>query len=218
LWGCHHHHDGSSFLQRTSSQHRSLAGPPQLAWGSYCTTSSLGAAGLDVGVFVSPFVCLRLGIGQSLCVICLAFAFSRHASIWWNDQCGEGMRKLHEDLPATTTWEAEFLLREGLSREVMGKWMANEAVPWKRRRRWLQTIAGIFPCGKWLYKIRKRPDDLCARCAKVGRKNVETVAHLQSVQCVSQVDAVTAAHNRCWNVIMDSEGFDIRGRHVRVSA
>ena len=22
---------------------------------------------------------------------------------WWNDQCGEGMRKLYEDLPATTT-------------------------------------------------------------------------------------------------------------------
>ena len=107
------------------------------------------------------------------------------------------MRKLHasEYLPATTTWESEFLLREGLSREVMGKWMANEAVPWKRRRRWLQTIAGIFPCGKWLHKIRKRPDDLCARCAKAGKKHVETVAHLQNVQCVSQDDAVTAAHN-----------------------
>jgi hypothetical protein len=70
----------------------------------------------------------------------------------------------------------------------MGKWMPNEAVPWKRRRRWLQTIAGIFPCGKWLHKIRKRPDDLCARCAKVEKKHVETVAYL---------------HNRCWNVIMD---------------
>ena len=67
----------------------------------------------------------------------------------------------------------------------------------------MQTIAGIFPCGKWLHKIQKRPDDLCARCAKVGKKYVETVAHLQSVQCVSQVDAVTAAHNQCWNVIMD---------------
>jgi hypothetical protein len=56
---------------------------------------------------------------------------------WWNDQCGEGMRRLHDDLPATTTWEAKFLLREGLSREVMGKWMANEAFlagPWKRRK------------------------------------------------------------------------------------
>ena len=91
---------------------------------------------------------------------------------WWNDQCGEGIRRLHEDLPATTTWKAEFLLREGLSREVMRKWMANEAVPWKRRRRWLQTVAGIFPFSKWLHKIRKRPDDLCARCEKVGKKHV----------------------------------------------
>jgi hypothetical protein len=98
-----------------------------------------------------------------------------------SDQWGEGMRKLHEDLPATTTWEAKFLLREGMSREVMGKWMANEAVPWKQQRRWLQSIAVIFPCGKWLHKILKRPDDLCARCAKVGKKHVETVAHLQSV-------------------------------------
>ena len=122
---------------------------------------------------------------------------------WWNDQCGEGMRKLHEDLPATTTWEAEFLLREGLSREVMGKWMANEAVPWKQQRRWLQTIAGISPCSKWLHKIRKRPDNLCVRCAKVGKNHMEIVAHLKSVQCVSQVDAVTAAHKQCWKVIMD---------------
>ena len=58
-------------------------------------------------------------------------------------------------------------------------------------------------CCMLLHKIRKRPDDLCARCAKVGKKHVETLAHLQSVQCVSLFDAVTAAHNRCWNVIMD---------------
>ena len=42
---------------------------------------------------------------------------------------GEEDQEEEEDLPATTTWGAEFLLREGLSREVMGKWMANEAVP-----------------------------------------------------------------------------------------
>ena len=33
----------------------------------------------------------------------------RKSGHWWNDQCGDGMRKLHEDLPATTMWEAEFL-------------------------------------------------------------------------------------------------------------
>ena len=36
-----------------------------------------------------------------------------------------------------------------------------------------------------------------------GCTRLETMTHLQSVQCVSQVDAVTAAHNRCWNVITD---------------
>jgi hypothetical protein len=86
-------------------------------------------------------------------------------------------------------------LREGLSREVMGEWMENEAVPWKRRRRWLQNTAGIFPYSKCLHKIRKRPHDLCARCAKVGKKHVETVGHLQRVQCVSQIDVVKTAHN-----------------------
>ena len=44
---------------------------------------------------------------------------------------------------------------------------------------------------------------MCARCAKIGKKHVETVGHIQSVQCVSQVEAVTAAHNQCWNEIMD---------------
>ena len=29
-----------------------------------------------------------------------------------------------------------------------------------------------------------------------------TVGHIQSVQCVSQEEVVTAAHNRCWREIM----------------
>ena len=37
-----------------------------------------------------------------------------------------------------------------------------------------------FPIGKWLHKIRKRPDDLCARCAKVGKKHVE-IEHIFKV-------------------------------------
>jgi hypothetical protein len=79
-------------------------------------------------------------------------------------------------LPPQPSWR-----RRRRRRRRMGKWMANEAVPWKRRRRWLQTIAGMFLCGKWLHKIRKRPDDLSARFAKLGKKHVKTVGHLQSV-------------------------------------
>ena len=41
----------------------------------------------------------------------------------------DGMREQEEDSPTTTTWAADFLLREGLGREVTGKWLMNEAVP-----------------------------------------------------------------------------------------
>jgi hypothetical protein len=60
----------------------------------------------------------------------------------------------------------------------------------KRRRRLLHAgwggadaIAGICPCGKWLHKVRRRTDDVCVRCAKMGKTHVETVVHIHSVQC-----------------------------------
>ena len=37
---------------------------------------------------------------------------------------------------------------------------------------------------------------------KTGVVPDETVGHIQSVQCVSQEEVVTAAHNRCWREIM----------------
>ena len=74
---------------------------------------------------------------------------------WWDEQCGEGMRRLHEDSPAATTWEAEFLFGKELSKEVkvIGKWMANEAVPWTLQKTWLQTIARIFPSRKCSWTV-----------------------------------------------------------------
>jgi hypothetical protein len=108
---------------------------------------------------------------------------------WWYDECGEGMWRQCETLaqqslnvetvrdPCPATQEADFLLRQGLSREVMGKWLVNAAVLGRRRRRLLQTIARMLPCATWLHKIRRRPDDLCGRCAKADKRQVETVAH-----------------------------------------
>ena len=37
---------------------------------------------------------------------------------------------------------------------------------------------------------------------KTGAVPDETVGHIQSVQCVSQEEVVTAAHNQCWREIM----------------
>jgi hypothetical protein len=46
----------------------------------------------------------------------------------------------------------DFLLREGLSREEIGKWVSNKSIPWQRRRRLLQVVTGTFPCGQQLVK------------------------------------------------------------------
>ena len=127
----------------------------------------------------------------------------------WSERCDEALKRGDDGMPSTTTWAAGFLLRKGQSREALGKWLTNRAVPWKRRRRTLQVITGTFPCGKWLHKIKKRPTSECERCKKAwmvaGKTGVvpdETVGHIQSVQCVSQEEVVTAAHNRCWREIM----------------
>jgi ribonuclease HI len=128
----------------------------------------------------------------------------------WSERCDEAIKQGDSGSPSTTTWSAGFLLRKGQSREALGKWLTNRAVPWKRRRRTLQVITGTFPCGKWLHKIGKRPTSECERCrkawtaaGKTGAVPDETVGHIQSVQCVSQEEVVTAAHNRCWREIME---------------
>ena len=40
---------------------------------------------------------------------------------------------------------------------------------------------------------------------KTGAVPDETVGHIQSVQCVSQEEVVTAAHNQCWREIMGGD-------------
>ena len=106
-------------------------------------------------------------------------------------------------------WESGFLLRQGLSREVMGKcqWLANAAVPYRKRRkrRLLQTMMRMLPCATWIHKIRRRLDDLFARCAKAEKKQVETVAHIQSLQCVGHIKASVmlkqSLHTVTWPVL-----------------
>ena len=58
--------------------------------------------------------------------------------------------------PATTTWAAEFLLRDGESREFLGSWINSSAVHEAKKRRAKQVITCSFPCGKWLHKIGAR--------------------------------------------------------------
>jgi ribonuclease HI len=123
----------------------------------------------------------------------------------WGREC---MLQLQEDenwnKPTTTTWAAEFLLREGESRELLGSWIRSSAVPEAKKRRAKQVITCSFPCGQWLYKIGARANPRCELCrreretrgASIDSLPPETVAHIQSVGCNLQKKSVIGAHKR----------------------
>jgi hypothetical protein len=68
----------------------------------------------------------------------------------WGKKCFEDLDQRRMGRPATSTWSTDFLLREGLRREEIGKWLRNKSIPWQRRRRLLQVVTGTCPCGQQL--------------------------------------------------------------------
>jgi hypothetical protein len=129
----------------------------------------------------------------------------------WGREC---MLQLQEDenwnKPTTTTWAAEFLLREGESREFLGSWIRSGKVPEAKKRRAKQVITCSFPCGQWLHMIGARASprcELCTRERETRRASIdslppETVAHIQSAGCNLQKKSVIGAHNRCWKCLI----------------
>ena len=85
----------------------------------------------------------------------------------WGWRC---MLQLREEKnwkkPAATTWAAEFLLREGESRECLGSWINSSAVHEAKKRRAKQVITCSFPCGKWLHMIGARASPRCELCKR----------------------------------------------------
>jgi hypothetical protein len=108
--------------------------------------------------------------------------------------------------PVTRTWSTDFLLREGSSREEIGKWLKNKSIPWQRRRRLLQVVTGTFPCGQQMMKYGYKRTAACTLCKKAheesgsswnGELPKNTIGHVQSAGCFGQKEVVTAAHNTC---------------------
>ena len=129
-----------------------------------------------------------------------------------------GSRKLEQTI--ATTWAAEFLLREGESRECLGSWINSSAVHESKKRRDKQVITCSFPCGKWLHRIGVRKSPGCELCRRERRKDtvsddalpLETVTHLQSVGCKAQKKSVIDAHNRCWGYLRGAILYVWRGK------
>ena len=84
----------------------------------------------------------------------------------WGKKCFEDLDQRRMGRPSTRTWSTDFLLREGSSREEIGKWMTNKAIPWRRRRRMLQVVTGTFPCGQQMMKYGYKRTATCTLCQK----------------------------------------------------
>jgi len=124
----------------------------------------------------------------------------------WGRKCFQDLDQKRMGRPATSTWSTDFLLREGSSREEIGKWLKNKSIPWQRRRRLLQVVTGTFPCGQQLVKYGYKETAECILCKKAYEENggswkgvlpKETIGHIQSAGCLGQKEVVTAAHNAC---------------------
>jgi ribonuclease HI len=89
----------------------------------------------------------------------------------WGRKCFEDLDQRRMGRPATSTWSTDFLLREGTSREEIGKWLKNKSIPWQRRRRLLQVVTGTFPCGQQLVKYGYKEKAECILCKKAYEEN-----------------------------------------------
>ena len=76
----------------------------------------------------------------------------------WSERCDEAIKRGDDGMPSTTTWAAGFLLRKGQSREELGKWLTNRAVPWKRRRRTVRLASHNRNVSVWKVAIQDQEE------------------------------------------------------------
>ena len=107
----------------------------------------------------------------------------------------------------TSTFTLDFLLRPKESRAVLGSVIRDKNIRHQTRRRLIQVITGTFPTGKWLHKIGKHPTAACELCRKAYIAQhrpvpeflpIQSMAHIQSAECLGMTDMVTKAHHMCW--------------------
>jgi hypothetical protein len=144
----------------------------------------------------------------------------------WGKKCFEDLDQRRMGKPVTRTWSTDFLLREGSSREEIGKWLKKKSIPWQRRRRLLQVVTGTFPCGQQMVKYGYKGTAECTLCKKEHAESgsswnrelpKETIGHIQSAGCLGQKEVVTAAHNACIReLLQEIDGHGKADRHMKL--
>jgi hypothetical protein len=141
----------------------------------------------------------------------------------WGKKCFEDLDQRRMGRPATRTCSTDFLLREGSSREGMGKWLKNKSLPWRRRRGLLQVVTGTLPCGQQMQEYGYRKTAACMLCQKAheecggnwnGELPKETIGHIQSAGYLGQKEVVTAAHNACIRELLQEVNVHSMGRRI----
>ena len=80
----------------------------------------------------------------------------------WGRTCFDWLQETRPGKKEGSTWRATFLLRSDLSREELTKWLHNKSISWKKKRRLIQAITLTFPCSKWLWRIKCKPNAECS--------------------------------------------------------
>ena len=77
----------------------------------------------------------------------------------------DGVFMRHHKGPITSTFTADWFLREGEGRELLGEWMKLTSVRSQDQRRMLQTNFHTFPSNAWIHRItKKKESDRCDLC------------------------------------------------------
>jgi hypothetical protein len=117
----------------------------------------------------------------------------------------------HQKGPVTSTFTADWFLREGQGRELLGEWMKKTVVRSQDQRRMLQANSYTFPTNSWIHKITKgRESDRCDLCRTLwiaeGRFRTEeelpkqTLSHIQHT-CEVLSAAHIDVHHQYWRLI-----------------
>ncbi len=113
----------------------------------------------------------------------------------------------HQKGPITSTFTADWFLREEQGRELLGEWMKKTVVRSQDQRRMLQANFHTFPTNVWIHRITKgRESDRCDLCRTLwipeSRFRTEkdlpeqTLGHIQHT-CESLSAAHINAHHQC---------------------
>ena len=109
-------------------------------------------------------------------------------------------------LPLHDNFTSEFLNRDDNSRDLLGNYWKDKAIPDRSKRRLMQSISHQFPCAKLLKLWGIRDDDGCRLCKRLHPEEApwqESLGHIQA-RCPALQKPRIAVHHGIWRELLVS--------------